>query len=459
MTNGGRLSAEAGDDDGHVVGLLGSAGPLFDGGEQTFGDAIDGKVAEAEDFCGEARVAKFLSIDVFRFEQTVTESHEERAGRGRHADLFVFSVIEKPNDSAALIELGDFAAVNEKRSAVAGVGVGESARRGIVFSVEESGVAIVRSVEKQMAIERLHDLRSAAMSIENRLAAQRGLQAGHQQRGGNSFAGNVGDGETEFGVADFQKIVIVAGDDARGAADGGEFKSRQRRKLAREELALDFAGDGQFVFEFLAGALLFDEFGDGAGHGVEGFGEHAELIAIADMNPMAEIALPNVAGGFVQVVHGDGDGAREDDAGDERSDFQGEEKKSDEDEGEDHGVADDAEGSEEAVIQIPGTHGKCGDDRNGGGGGLLVVGESGVESGVAGNFEVVPAVLGAEHAGVGDLRGADEALSAEIENLGGGIGICGRAKCGELHGAEVGRERSEEICSDGDADEKFVGEG
>src|SRR6185437_12783656 len=316
MTNEKQGSAEAGDDYGHVVGLLGGAGPLFDGGEQTFGDTFDGEIAEAENFGGEARSAEFFSIDIFRFEQAVAESDEKRAGSGRHADLFVFGVVEESDDGAALIELGDFAAVNEKGSAVAGVGVRERTRRGIVFGVKERGVAVVGSVEEKMAIERLDDLRSAAMSIENGLAAQRGLQAGHEKRGGNSFAGNVGDGEAEFGVAELDEIVVVAGDDASGAANGGEFESRKRRKFAGEELALDFAGDGQFVFEFLAGALLFDEFGDGAGHGVEGFGEDAELVALADVNAMAEIALADMAGGFVEIVHGDGDGARENDAGD-----------------------------------------------------------------------------------------------------------------------------------------------
>src|SRR5690348_9826793 len=296
------------------------------------------------------------------------------------------------------------------------------------------------------------------MSVENGLAAQSGLQAGHEQGGGDSFAGNVGNGEAEFGVAQLDEIVVVAGDDASGAANGGEFESRKRRKFAREELALDFAGDGQFVFEFLAGALLFDEFGDGAGHGVEGFGEDAELVAVANVNAMAEITLADVAGGFVEIVHGDGDGAREDNSCDERGDFESEEKNADEDEGEDYWVADDAEGSEEAVVQVPGTHGESGDDGNSGGGGLVFVGKSRVERGRAGDFEVVPAVLGAKHARVGNLRGTDEALAAQVEDFDGGIGICGRTKCGELHRAEVGRKRSEQGGGDGDANEKFAGE-
>ena len=77
----------------------------------------------------------------------------------------------------------------------------------------------------------------------------------------------------------------------------------------REELRLNFAGDHDFVFQFLAFALFFDQFGDGAGHFVEGFAERAELIALMDAYALGEIAAADVKGGFVEIVNRRGDGA------------------------------------------------------------------------------------------------------------------------------------------------------
>src|SRR5579864_496699 len=95
-------SAEARDDNGHVVGLLGRAGPLLDRGKQAVGEALRGNVAETQNFVGQTRGAELLAINVLGLEQTVTESDEEGAGFGGKGDLLVSDVVEKANDGASV---------------------------------------------------------------------------------------------------------------------------------------------------------------------------------------------------------------------------------------------------------------------------------------------------------------------------------------------------------------------
>src|SRR5215469_1218213 len=191
-----------------------------------------------------------------------------------------------------------------------------------------------------MAIQRFDNLRGRTMPVEDGLATESGLQTGHEKSGGDSFAANVGDRETKIGIAKLEEIVIVTGDDARSTADRGEFETGERRKFAGEKLSLHLAGDGEFVFEAVAGALLLDEFGDGTGHGVERFCKDAELIAIADINAVREIAQAHVARSRIKVVDGDCDGTGEHDTSDEGCNFQGRENDGDQNQSDHERIAE-----------------------------------------------------------------------------------------------------------------------
>src|SRR5690348_1779107 len=98
------------------------------------------------------------------------------------------------------------------------------------------------------------------MAIENRLTAKRGLQAGHEKRGGDSFPADIGNGHADRRRAKLHKIVVVARDDACGTANSGQFQARKRWKLARKKLLLNFVSDGELVLKALPLPLLFDEF-------------------------------------------------------------------------------------------------------------------------------------------------------------------------------------------------------
>src|SRR5207249_8139039 len=95
---------------------------------------------------------------------------------------------------------------------------------------------------------------------------QGGLQTGHQQRGGDSFAGNVGDGDGHVRRAGLNEVVVIATDRARRSANSLDFDSWNRRQGAGKELVLHFAGDGDFILQALALVLFLDQRADRAGH-------------------------------------------------------------------------------------------------------------------------------------------------------------------------------------------------
>ncbi len=125
-------------------------------------------------------------------------------------------------------------------------------------------------------------------------AAQVGLQVGHQERGGDAFAGDVCNHKAETILAEVEKVVIIATDLAGLDADTGVFQSVERRQSLREEAGLDVFGD----FEFVSGAALgFLLCGDSAAlrfHGVGQLVEADEREGIAvDIAEASDDAAPD----------------------------------------------------------------------------------------------------------------------------------------------------------------------
>src|SRR5579864_9330670 len=449
-------SAEAGDDYGHVVGLLGRAGPLLDRGKQAVGEALRRDIAETQNFVGQTRGAELLAINVLGLEQTVTESDKEGAGFGGKGDLLVSDVVEKAHDRASVVEFLDGVAVNEERRAVARVCVAERTQGGIVFGVKKRGVTIVGGIQKKMAIQRADHFGGGAMTIEERLAAKRRLQAGHQKRGRNSLSADVRNGQAQARGAETHEIIVITRNDARRAADSGQFEAGHFRESAGKKLGLDFARDGQFVFKLLALALLFDQLRDGAGHGVERFREHSQLIALAHVNAMAEIALADVPRGFVKIVNGNGDGAREHDACRQRGDFENQKKYADENQNNDERVAQQAEGSEETTRHHRRPQGERGADRHRLCRRLIVTEQRGIQRGTAGDFHVVPAALRLEGPDADDLASAHEPAAVQVQNVSNRIRSNRGTKRSELDWAKIGSDGAEQRLADGHANVKFA---
>src|ERR1700683_3797494 len=288
------------------------------------------------------------------------------------------------------------------------------------------------------------------------MAAKRGLDAGHEQRGGNSLAGNVGEGDTASIGAEGNEIVVVAGDGACGAADGGELQAFDLRDGLGEKLGLNFASDGDFVFEALALALLFEEAGDGGGHFVERIAEDAQLIALGDPDAVREVSATDELSGVVEIADGGGDPVGEDDAGDQSAKFN-------EDEGDSRGFEDESEegakfadGSEEALIEARGAHGESGEDGLLFGIGLGGFDAIGFESQAAGERRIEEtgsfaegAIVASNFAGEGPLVAIE--VESEVAHR-----ACTKVRLhdGELDGAQLGVERIEagRIEWDGESD-------
>src|SRR4029077_12268447 len=124
----------------------------------------------------------------------------------------------------------------KERGKVTGVGVPQIARGAVVHGNEERGEAVVTGVAHQMFVQTRDQLRSAQSFAagNEHLAAQRRLQTGHQQRGGNSFSGNVGNRDGQVRWSELDEIVVVAADFARRFADGFKFRPRNVRQDSRE---------------------------------------------------------------------------------------------------------------------------------------------------------------------------------------------------------------------------------
>src|ERR1700687_5264560 len=97
---------------------------------------------------------------------------------------------------------------NEKRWKMTGIGVAQIARGAVIDGDEECGEAIVAGVAHQMLVEAGDELGGAhrLASGNQHLAAKRGLQAGHQERGRNSLSGNIGDGDSQMRRAELNEI-------------------------------------------------------------------------------------------------------------------------------------------------------------------------------------------------------------------------------------------------------------
>ncbi len=153
-----------------------------------------------------------------------------------------------------------------------------------------------------------------------------GLDGGHQQRRRNAFAGHVADGEGQRAVGNLHEVVIVARNHARRGAHAFQLQGLDVGNVLREKLVLHLAGDFQLRFQ----ALLFlghhDELPQVPGHGVERSAQFGKLVVALHRNAVREIALLDVPGALIELVHRARHRAAELDAGHQRDHFHNEEQ-------------------------------------------------------------------------------------------------------------------------------------
>ena len=182
----------------------------------------------------EAQLAEFVASAVEGFGDAVgVEGEEVAAGKLAFAD-FAIPLFENAEDGGGGVEARYGIVATEKKSReMAAVGVAEQANGVIVFGEEKRGVGAVGCVFAE-------ELVYGAQQTVGRLlgngaeAPQIGLQVGHQERGGDSFAGDVCYDEANAALAEIEEIVIVTADLAGLDADARVFESSERRQGLRE---------------------------------------------------------------------------------------------------------------------------------------------------------------------------------------------------------------------------------
>src|SRR3981189_2233031 len=152
--------------------------------------------------------------------------------------------------------------------------------------------------------------------------------------------------------AELNKIIVIPADGARGFAYRFNFDAGHLWQSSREELVLHLACDGNFVFQALALLLLFDQATDGAGHQIERFAEHAELIATLDAHPMRQVPGLHILRRAVKFVHRFSDLPGKNQASSQRCGPNHEKSDEDQDKCDEIGIAQFTEGTEHPAAQL-----------------------------------------------------------------------------------------------------------
>ena len=208
-------------------------------------------VADVAGGLDHAVFAPLLVVVSHGFADAVGVEEQEVAGLEGDGLFDVGGEGEEANNGAAGLEADDLVPAQDHRRVVAGVDALEAARPGIVGGEEEGGVAVRRRGFVDQHVDLVHELGEIAGSVEGD-AAERGAEAGHEERGGDAFAGDVTDGEAEAAVLEIEDVVVVAADTEGGAAGSGEGGAGDDGHLLREEALLDFAGDLHLAVDALA---------------------------------------------------------------------------------------------------------------------------------------------------------------------------------------------------------------
>ena len=179
-------------------------------------------------------------------------------------------------------------AAEDERGRMAAVNVAEAAAGNVVVGEEEGGEGAVGRVLGEELVDGTKNIFQAILR-DGALAAEIGLQVGHEQRGGDAFAGDVADDQAEAVGPEVEEVVVIAAYGARGEAAAAIVERLDGWTELGEKAALDFVGD----FEFLSGAAIeFDFGGSGAALGFEGVRDFVE----ADERERVAVGIAEASG-------------------------------------------------------------------------------------------------------------------------------------------------------------------
>ena len=179
--------------------------------------------------------------------------------------------------------------------------------------------------EVQVAYARGGKLRSAPIH-RAQLRPHGGLNGCHQQRGRNSLTRHVADSEGQRVVRQRHEIIVVAGDLLRRMADPAQVERWERKRGFGKQTALHVAGDFQLGAQALLLLLHHDQTLQVLRHPIEFQAELGKLIGASHGDAVREIALFYFFSALVQIVDRAGDGPRDGDSDDDRSDLDDQEQ-------------------------------------------------------------------------------------------------------------------------------------
>ena len=113
------------------------------------------------------------------------------------------------------------------------VGIAQSLRDVVIFGKEDRRIRAVHRVLKEEPVHRLQKT-LRLLPRHGKLAAQVGLQVGHQQRGSNSLARDIADEQPDLVFSQSEKIVVVAAHMAGLHARARIIQRPQRRETSAE---------------------------------------------------------------------------------------------------------------------------------------------------------------------------------------------------------------------------------
>ena len=217
-----------GDDEGDVVVLLVRAEAL-----DFFDDAGQGRLgrvfAVAQEGVDEALFTELFVSGVAGFGYAVgVKSERVATGKVAFANGAI-PVLEYAEHGGCGVEALDGAiAAKHQTGKMAAIGKTQAACGVVIFAKEESGESAVGGVVAKEVVYGAHEALGLIES-DGALAAEIGLQIGHQESGGDALSGNVADDEAEAAAAKIEEVVIIAANLAGLDAKTGVFEGFERR--------------------------------------------------------------------------------------------------------------------------------------------------------------------------------------------------------------------------------------
>src|SRR6266481_43212 len=285
-----------------------------------------------EDRLNQPLLSKFAEF-VLRFGEPVAEGYENVSGAKIDGLFFIRPIVEESHYHAARIQTAGRAigTQNDGRK-MAGIGVGDAVALAVIESEKKRGVFFHRRAAIQMPVQRLEHSRwrsryswrsqngpSSLAAVRGSgflpdlsfplIGADSGMNARHQKGGRDALSADVAHGDAEMVRSAGQEIVVVAADGPRRAAYTMQLERPDSRNGAGKKLLLHFMRDLQFalhaLFFFVLGKQALQRFG----HGVEGHLQRGQLVTLFDLNAVREVPAIDTLRGFIEIGHGNSDGA------------------------------------------------------------------------------------------------------------------------------------------------------